>query len=117
MINTSKEEGFGNAEAKHTQDGRPAPKRAIVVNDQLFPMPGHFVKVAAIKEQANIPKDHALIRDHNSPHDVIMPENGTADLAEGSVFYSVPACDVESRPGCEAPAKRVIDVDDRWEIV
>jgi hypothetical protein len=111
------EMGLGDAGAKHAQDCRPAPKRAIVVNDQLFPMPGRLVKVAAIKEQANIPKDHALIRDHNSPHDVIMPENGTADLAEGTVFYSVPACDVETRPGCEAPAKRVIDVDDRWEIV
>ena len=117
MITTSKNEGLGDAEAKHAQDCRPAPKRAIVVNDQLFPMPGRLVKVAAIKEQAGIPKDHALIRDHNSPHDEIMPENGKADLAEGTVFYSVPSCDVETRPGCEAPAKRVIDVDDRWEIV
>jgi len=91
MITSSKNEGLGDAEAKHAQDCRPAPKRAIVVNDQLFPMPGRLVRVAAIKEQASIPKNHALIRDHNSPHDVIMPENGTADLAEGTVFYSVPA--------------------------
>ncbi|HUA68221.1 MAG TPA: hypothetical protein VMA13_06710 [Candidatus Saccharimonadales bacterium] len=119
-MNTSSEhkEGLGNqVEAKHAQNNRPAPKRAIVVNDQPFPMPGRFVKVAAIKEQANIPKDHVLIRDHNSPHDVLMPENGTADLAEGTVFYSLPVCDVKPRSDCDAPAKRVVDVDDRWEIV
>ncbi|MDD5141786.1 MAG: E2/UBC family protein [Verrucomicrobiales bacterium] len=110
-------EGHGDAVAEHAQNCHPAPKRAIVVNDQLLPMPNRFVKVAAIKEQASIPKDHALIRDHNSPHDVIMPENGTADLAEGTVFYSVPACEVKPRPVCDAPAKRVVDVGDRWEVV
>lgn len=117
MKTTEQKEGCGDTAAEHAQNCRPAPKRAIVVNDQLFPMPGRHVKVAAIKEQAGIPKDHALIRDHNSPHDVIMPENGTADLAEGTVFYSMPACDIDPRPGCEVPAKRVIDVGDRWEIV
>jgi len=117
-MNTSSEQtGHDNVVAKHAQDCRPAPKRAIIVNDQLFPMPGRFVKVAAIKEQANIPKDHTLIRDHNSPHDEIMPENGVADLAGGTVFYSMPACDVKPRSACDAPAKRVVDVDDRWEIV
>ena len=109
--------GHGEPVEKHAQDCCPAPKRAIVVNDGLIFMPGRHVKVAAIREQAAIPKDHALIRDHNSPHDVIMPENGTADLAEGTVFYSVPACEVKPRPGCDAPAKRAVDVDDRWEVV
>jgi len=117
MKDTKQEEGCDSVAAEHAQNCRPAQKRAALVNDQLLPMPGRLVKVAAIKEQANIPKDHALIRDHNSPHDVIMPENGTADLAEGTVFYSVPACEVKPRPVCDAPAKRVVDVGDRWEVV
>lgn len=117
MHNKNKVDVCGSAATEHAQDCRPAPKRAIVVNDKLLFMPGHHVKVAAIKEQAGIPKVHALIRDHNSPHDVTMPENGTAHLAEGTLFYSVPACEVKPRPACDAPAKRVVDVDDRWEVV
>jgi hypothetical protein len=46
-----------------------------------------------------------------------MPDNGIADLGEGNVFYTEPACDVKPRVACLEPAKLGYSVDDRWEIV
>jgi hypothetical protein len=43
MINTSKMQGHSNAVTECTQDCRPAPKRASVVNDRLLPMPRRFL--------------------------------------------------------------------------
>lgn len=110
-------EGCGSAAAEHAPARHPAPKWIAVVGDRLIPMPDRHVKVVVIREQASIPKDHALLRDHNSPNDVVMPDNGVADLAEGNVFYAKPLCEIKPRPACLEPAKLAYSVDDRWEIV
>src|SRR5579859_5458689 len=97
-IHSSNIYGHNNVMGNPTQNGQPASKWLAIVNDQLIPMPERRVKVASVREQAGIPKDHALLRDHNSPHDVVIADNGIVDLSEGNVFYTEPLCDVKSRP-------------------
>jgi len=81
-------------------------------------MPERNVRIAVTRQQGGIPDDHALIRDHNSEHDPVMPTDGVMDLADGNAFYSVPKCEAENpRPDCKAPAKMVYVVNDHWEIV
>ena len=117
-MNTAQNQtGCGTDAASQALNCRPAPKWVAIVNDQSFPMPEQRVKVAAIREQAAIPIGDAFLRDHNSPHDVVMSDNGIVDLADGNVFYTAPLCDVKPRPACLEPAKLAYSVDDRWEIV
>jgi len=117
-MSTKISEGQGDdALEKHAPVCHPAPKWMAIVNDQLIPMPERRVKVAVIREQASVPSDYALLRDHDSQNDVVMPDNGIADLGEGNVFYTEPVCDVKPRPTCLEPAKLGYSVDDRWEIV
>jgi hypothetical protein len=117
MHTAEAQSGSGTAAAKLSQNCRPAPKWATIVNDQLFPMPEQRVGVRVVREQVGISKDDALVRDHNSPHDVVIPDNGVVDLADGNVFYTRPQCEIEPRPICEEAAKLAYTVDDRWEIV
>ena len=98
-------------------DSRGQPKWAVLVNDRLVPMPRRVVPAAVIRAQAPIPVDMAIIRDHNSPDDVVVANNASLDLAEGNVFYTLPACDVAPRGKCAAPAKLALFVGDRWEVV
>lgn len=111
------ETGHGAAVTEHTPNCRPASKWMAIVNDRLIPMPERCVKVAAIREQAAVPKDYALLRDHNSPNDVVMPDNGVVDLGDGNVFYTELLCEVKPRPKCSEAAKLAYSVNDRWEIV
>src|SRR5262245_31312903 len=63
----------------------PAPKWEATVNDEPIPLPQQIVGVAVIKEQAAVPADHTLIRDHNSPNDVVLKDDDIVDLARGNV--------------------------------
>jgi hypothetical protein len=92
-----------------------APKWAATVNDELIPMPQQHVKVRVIREQAAV-GDDTLVRDHDSPNDVLLRDEETIDLAKGNVFYTVKRCDVKPREHCEAPAKLAYFVDDRPEV-
>lgn len=111
------EDGHGAAVAEQTPNCRPASKWMAIVDDQSIPMPERRVRVAAIREQAAVPKDCALVRDHNSPSDVVMPDNGVVDLADGNVFYTKPLCEIKPCATCSEAAKLAYSVDDRWEIV
>lgn len=91
-------------------------KWSVLVDDVVVPMPQRRVKVRVIRAQANVPDGFVLVRDHNSPHDVILNDDQEIDLADGNVVYRLAACDVQPRPGCDAPAKLAFFVDDRWEV-
>lgn len=93
-----------------------APKWAALGNDVVVPLPQRHVKVAVVRTQAQIPEGHVLVRDHNSPHDLVLADDQVIDLAEGNVFYSLAACDVCPRQECSSPAKLAYFVDDRAEI-
>lgn len=91
-------------------------KWAALVDDVVVHMPQRRVKARVIRAQANVPDGFVLVRDHNSPDDVVLDNDAEIDLADGNVFYRLSACDVQPRPGCTAPAKLAIFVDDRAEI-
>lgn len=91
-------------------------KWAVLVDDVVVPMPQRRVKVRVIRAQANVPEGFVLVRDHNSPHDVVLSDDQEIDLVDGNVFYQLKACDVQPREGCDAPAKLAFFVDDRAEI-
>jgi hypothetical protein len=92
-----------------------APKWAALVDDEPMPMPQQRVKVLVIKEQAEVQAGFDLARDYESPHDVILKDEETIDLAEGNVFYSL-ECGSAVHGHGDAPPKLAFFVDDRPEI-
>ncbi|MEC5125982.1 E2/UBC family protein [Verrucomicrobiales bacterium BCK34] len=101
-----------------TQNRCSASKWAALVNDQVIPMPGRHVTESILRNQANVPPDHVIVRDYNDPHDPILKKGEKVDLAKGSVFYSIPKCDAEdSPPACKSKPKLLTVVDDNPEVV
>jgi len=96
---------------------RAAAKWAAVVDDVVVPMPGRHVAVYLIKSLASVPSDFVLVRDHNSPNDVVLKEDELIDLAHGNVFYRLTRCEVQPRDECHDVPKRAFVVDDRAEII
>jgi len=94
---------------------RPA-KWAALVEDTPIPLPERRVKASVIKAQASVPEGRTLVRDHNSPDDVIVHDADLIDLAEGNVFYTVEECEARPRGHCTAPAKLALFVNDRPEV-
>ena len=94
----------------------PAAKWAAVVDDVLVPMPQRRVRVSVLAAQAGVPDGFVLVRDHNSPDDVVLPDDGEVDLAEGNVFYRLERCGVQPRGECREPAKLAFVVNDRFEV-
>lgn len=80
-------------------------------------MPQREVPVAVIRAQAGVGQDLLLVRDHNTPNDVVLDDGATVDLRDGNVFYTLRRCDVQPRGECREPAKLALFVDDRAEIV
>jgi hypothetical protein len=92
-----------------------AVKWAAVVDDVVVPMPQRRVKVRVVRAQAGVGDEFVLVRDHNSPDDVLLGNDEEIDLADGNVFYRLRACEVQPRGHCTAPAKLAFVVDDRQE--
>jgi Multiubiquitin/Prokaryotic E2 family E len=108
--------GQGEALAEHAPVCHPAPKWMALVDDEPVPMPQRDVKVSVIKAQASVPPGFVLVRDHNSPDDVILGDDEIVDLSKGNVFYRLAACDAQMRGHCHAPPKLAFCVDDRPEV-
>src|SRR5258708_7116908 len=94
-----------------------AAKWAAVVDDVVVPMPGRRIAGHLIKSLASVPSDFVLVRDHNSPNDVVLKEEELIDLAQGNVFYRLSRCEVQPRGDCHDVPKRAFVVDDRAEII
>jgi hypothetical protein len=90
-------------------------KWAATVNDEPVPLPQRVVSVAVIRAQAAVPVGSVLVRDHESPDDVVLRNDEAVDLARGNVFYTLDACNVQPREHCEAPPKLAFFVDDQPE--
>jgi hypothetical protein len=92
------------------------PKWAAVVGDRLIPLPHQQVKVREVLAEAGLPPDTPLIRDYDSPCDVVLTKDADVDLAEGNVFRT----ERQGTPGDgsipDAPAKLAFVVDDDWEL-
>ena len=90
----------------------------LLIDDVPLAVPAPLVRVSVIKAQASIGPDKCLVRDHNSPADVLLGDDQTVDLREGNVFYTLDAAEVGGERGrCEEPAKLAMLVDDRAEII
>src|SRR5947208_991463 len=103
-------------EALNPSHSAPA-KWFALIDDVPLMVPDPTVAVHVLKTQASVPADFVLVRDHNSPNDVVMKDGDTIDLRHGNVVYTMPACEVGERENCTAPAKLAIKVDDRAEEI
>ena len=101
---------------QHHSTERNPPKWAALVDDEVIPMPQQKVKASVIKEQASLTNGRVLVRDHNSPADVLIRDEDEVDLAQGNVFYTLEPCDAQPRPACSEPAKLAFVVDDHAEV-
>lgn len=104
-----------NKEPK-TPERRPRPQWAVLVNEQLFPMPRRHLTARDILDQSGAGNDVLLLRDHETPNDATFEDTAEIDLAEGNVFRTVPRCDAKTGSKCTAPPKLAFAVDDDWEI-
>ncbi len=109
-------DSLGLAEGNHTSTCQPASKWLALVNDENVHAPNRKVTAQILKDQAGVPADHVLVREHGSQHDLAFDNDATLDLAEGNVFVTMPRCEYRPRGGCEGPAKRAFFVDDVPEV-
>jgi hypothetical protein len=107
--------GQCDAPAHQPNTCQPAPKWAAVVNDALVLLPQH-VTARLIKEEAGIPAEFTLVRDHGSPNDLPFDDEANLDLSEGNVFYALPRCEVKPPTGCVAPPKLAFVINDHPEL-
>ncbi len=115
-MNISSKPGQAGGLAEHPKNCSPAPKWAALVDDEPIPMPQQVVNAAVIKAQAEFPPGFILVRDYDSPDDMILADNEAVDLAKGNVFYSLETCDTRPHGHCHAPPKLAFFVDDRPEV-
>lgn len=90
-------------------------KWAVVIDDQLFPMPRKVLTREQMLQQAGKPTDHALVRDRSSTHDQLIEPGATIDLAQGNVFRLLPPC-TTVQSSCDAPPKLAFILDDAFEV-
>ncbi len=86
-----------------------------LVNDAIVPVPQRRLPASVLRTQAGVPDDHALFRDHITPHDEVIDPHTEIDLGLGNVFYTRPN-HCERREGCDSPPKLAWAVDDRPEV-
>jgi hypothetical protein len=95
---------------------RPRPQWAVLVNEQLFPMPRRHLSARDVLDQSGAGHDVLLVRDHEAPNDSTFEDTAKIDLAEGNVFRTAPRCEAKLSSGCTAPAKLAFVVDNDWEV-
>jgi hypothetical protein len=92
------------------------PKWAAVIDDAVVWAPAREVVAKVLQEQAGV-VGKVLIRDHNSPNDVVIGESESVDLSLGNVFYTLNKDEVQPREKCNEPPKLAYIVDDTPEVV
>jgi hypothetical protein len=100
----------GTLPEQHNDRG--SAKWAARIEDQLVEVPQRKVKVQVMKDQGNVPPGSIVVRDFNGEHDVALNDDQIVDLAEGNVFYAVPAGEAPKGTGQGSP-KLAFFVDDR----
>lgn len=95
---------------------RAVAKWTALVEDKPVPAPRRVIPAGLLRAQRGLGDDMILVRDHNSPNDVVLEDEALIDLAEGNVFYALRRCDVTPRDGCTDEPKRAWFVDDHPEI-
>lgn len=94
-----------------------APKWAASIDDTQIAIPDPTVSEAVLRVQAAVSGESVIVRDHNSPDDVVLKTGETVDMRDGNVFYTIRATEVGKRKACTNPAKLAVFVDDRIEEI
>jgi hypothetical protein len=98
MTDSTRKAGQADALAEHDKQCRPEPKWAARIEDQVVLSPGRKVKVLVLKKQASIAPGNVLVRDFDEG-DVALNDDDIINLADGNVFYAVPACEAPTSCG------------------
>ena len=93
--------GSGSSEANPSKTCDAPAKWAIIVNDQLFPVPRREITAKVILEQTGQPPDMVLVRDYGGNDDPVLPENQLIDLADGNVFKTSARWETLEQLHCE----------------
>jgi hypothetical protein len=94
-----------------------AAKWAASIDDTKIAIPDPTVSEVVLRAQAGVPDDSVIVRDHNSPDDVVLKPGEMVDLRDGNVFCTIRATEVGKRKACANPAKLAVFVDDRIEEI
>lgn len=94
----------------------PDPKWAILLNDELFPMPRQKIVVRDILDQCGVAAGFALERDYGGSRDVVFADSANVDLAEGNVFRTTADCEKTPSHQASSSAKLAFILDDHWEV-
>lgn len=86
-----------------------------LIDDVVVPLPQRRLSELVIRDQAEVPSDEVLVRDHNSPNDNPIDDGEAVDLGEGNVFYRLKRCDVVERSRCTDPPKLAFLLNDHPE--
>lgn len=89
-------------------------KWAVVIDDQLYPMPRRIMPLEQILAQAGLPCTQPIVRDRNSPYDEFIQPEATVDLGEGNVLRTA-SKPPEGACGAAAP-KLAFVLDDSFEV-
>lgn len=104
------------ADAAEREGRESAAKWAILLNDELFPMPRRKLLARDILDQCGVTRDFVLQRDHGDTHDVIFDDDKEVDLTHGNVFRTTPRCNNTGEQRPDEPAKLAFVLDDHWEL-
>lgn len=78
-----------NTTPKNAGANGPNARWFALSNDTTFFSPDSRVKARVIKAQTGIPQGHVLVRDYDSPNDILIDDDEVVDLKEGNVFFSL----------------------------
>src|SRR5579872_5189760 len=106
--------GQCDARAQQPKTCQSSPKWAALVNDALVLLPRQ-VTARLIKEEAGVPAELALVRDHGSPNDIPFDDEANLDLSEGNVFYTLLHREMKPATGRLAPPKLAFVINDHPE--
>ena len=88
-----------------------------LIGDRAIPMPRRRVSLLTLKEQAGIQSESHLVRDYQSPVDVVLADDAEVDLGEGNVFRKVARSEASAAHAtCSEPAKLAYFIDDACEM-
>src|SRR5438445_69226 len=90
-------------------------ERSRRTSSAASPWRKQHVTAQLIKQQAGVPADLTLVRDHGSSNHVPFSDEAQLDLSDGNVVYTLPDCEVKPANGCVAPPKVAFVVNDQAE--
>lgn len=93
-----------------------SPRWFALIKDRIFTTPRAVVPVSLLRAFAGVVSSDALVRDHVTPNDEPLDDNGTVDLSKGNVFVTKPRGSAGHGGRAHGPAKMALALDDHFEL-